>query len=160
MAVLYSVACEEGDCSSRLLHKVAVIDDAGHVYGLEDVVLALREDVRVGLLMTEPYIPGGSTLSLSGPGWQVDFLQNYAPDSVVDFFEAGRLAPQDGVDSGRYRITVGGPPGADVAEVSLTGAGETRTVYGRIDDESGTGRPITAEEYATLRADNRAAVSR
>jgi hypothetical protein len=153
IAIVYSVACSR--CGTPPDLRFDLEDAQGNKYASrQDIEFGREQDIKVGLLITEPYIEGGKVLSLivrdAGKGGvalsRLDILENTEIQPQSSFTEGGRLAPEEGVVVGAKTVYTSGAPGTRAVEMAVREGGLEREYYGLI-ESNGAARAVTEAEY-------------
>lgn len=160
IAITYTVAALTGGAPASV--SLRLVDDSGHVYSEKgNVTLGTVDGVMAGVFVVEPYVPGGSLLTLEvnevrtergsteNVGWVLPLLRTAEPDKLVSFIERGRLAPEEGVPlSGSY-VGIAGPPGSSRMQVLVAGESQAASLFGVV-EENGDARAVSRDEFREL----------
>ena len=124
-----------------------IVDDRGLSYRtIGSAILGSVDGVLAGVLVVEPYIPGGSVITIQADSavlasgesrsgdWSMPFLRTDLADlSAITFIEGGRLSPEEGVYVNGTTVGQAGPPGASPVEVLVHRDGKTTSLFGAVD---------------------------
>lgn len=155
--VVYTLVGNPADAPQSLSPGIA--DDKGRSYRvLDNAILGSVDGVLAGVLVVEPYIPGGSVLTIQADSvvlsggvsrsgnWSMPFLKTTHPDISITFIEGGRLSPEEGVYVNGTTVGQAGPPGASPVEVLVHRDGKTTSLFGAV-DRDGTARALGLGDF-------------